>query len=83
MSRGQIAHWALHETGADFETIIVDWNDKLNDDERYFIKHILAFFAASDGYASLFFYTAIIALCSERHAVTFNGPARRVFFSLL
>ena len=28
MSRGQIAHWALHETGADFETIIVDWNDK-------------------------------------------------------
>jgi ribonucleoside-diphosphate reductase beta chain len=27
----------------------VDWNDKLNDDERYFVKHILAFFAASDG----------------------------------
>lgn len=26
-----------------------DWNTKLNDDERYFIKHILAFFAASDG----------------------------------
>ncbi|QWX83796.1 ribonucleotide-diphosphate reductase subunit beta [Cellulophaga sp. HaHaR_3_176] len=26
-----------------------DWNNKLNDDERYFIKHILAFFAASDG----------------------------------
>ena len=42
-----------------------------------------AFFAASDGYASLLFYTAIIALCSERHAVTFNGLARRVFFSLL
>ena len=28
---------------------IVDWNEKLNDDERYFIKHVLAFFAASDG----------------------------------
>lgn len=28
---------------------LTDWNDKLNDDERYFIKHILAFFAASDG----------------------------------
>lgn len=28
---------------------LVDWNSKLNDDERYFIKHILAFFAASDG----------------------------------
>src|SRR4051812_14950840 len=28
---------------------LTDWNDKLNDNERYFIKHILAFFAASDG----------------------------------
>lgn len=26
-----------------------DWEEKLNDDERYFIKHVLAFFAASDG----------------------------------
>jgi ribonucleoside-diphosphate reductase beta chain len=26
-----------------------DWDDKLNDDERHFVKHILAFFAASDG----------------------------------
>ena len=28
---------------------LTDWKTKLNDDERYFIKHILAFFAASDG----------------------------------
>ena len=28
---------------------ITDWNYKLNDNERYFIKNILAFFAASDG----------------------------------
>lgn len=28
---------------------LVDWKDKLNDNERYFIKNILAFFAASDG----------------------------------
>ena len=28
---------------------LVDWNNKLNDDERYFIKNVLAFFAASDG----------------------------------
>ncbi|MEE9363969.1 MAG: ribonucleotide-diphosphate reductase subunit beta [Cellulophaga sp.] len=27
----------------------IDWETKLTDDERYFIKHILAFFAASDG----------------------------------
>ena len=28
---------------------IKDWEFKLNDDERHFIKHVLAFFAASDG----------------------------------
>jgi len=27
----------------------VDWNDKLNDKERLFVSHVLAFFAASDG----------------------------------
>jgi ribonucleoside-diphosphate reductase subunit M2 len=26
-----------------------DWNNRLTDDERYFISHVLAFFAASDG----------------------------------
>ncbi|MCS6979061.1 MAG: ribonucleotide-diphosphate reductase subunit beta [Flavobacteriales bacterium] len=26
-----------------------DWNNRLTEDERYFIKHVLAFFAASDG----------------------------------
>jgi ribonucleoside-diphosphate reductase subunit M2 len=26
-----------------------DWDNKLKDDERYFISHVLAFFAASDG----------------------------------
>lgn len=28
---------------------LVDWNNKLNDNEKFFIKNILAFFAASDG----------------------------------
>lgn len=28
MSRGQIAHWALREAGADFTTVIVDWPAK-------------------------------------------------------
>jgi ribonucleoside-diphosphate reductase beta chain len=28
---------------------LVDWNKKLNENERYFIKNVLAFFAASDG----------------------------------
>ncbi len=28
MSRGQIARWALHETGADYDTELVDWQAK-------------------------------------------------------
>ena len=28
---------------------LMDWNDKLSDNERHFITHVLAFFAASDG----------------------------------
>jgi ribonucleoside-diphosphate reductase beta chain len=28
---------------------IIDWENKLNENEKHFIKHILAFFAASDG----------------------------------
>ncbi len=28
MSRGQIARWALHEAGADYEQMLVDWQDK-------------------------------------------------------
>ena len=39
--------WTAEEI--DLSPDLVDWDSKLNDDERYFIKHILAFFAASDG----------------------------------
>lgn len=28
MSRGQIARWALHEAGADYEHVIVEWADR-------------------------------------------------------
>jgi ribonucleoside-diphosphate reductase beta chain len=28
---------------------LADWNEKLNDNERFFVKNVLAFFAASDG----------------------------------
>jgi ribonucleoside-diphosphate reductase beta chain len=37
------------EDEIDFSIDISDYNDKLNDNERYFIKNVLAFFAASDG----------------------------------
>lgn len=39
--------WTAEEI--DLHQDLTDWNNKLNDDERYFLKHILAFFAASDG----------------------------------
>lgn len=39
--------WTAEEI--DLHTDLNDWNNKLNADEQYFIKHILAFFAASDG----------------------------------
>jgi ribonucleoside-diphosphate reductase beta chain len=39
--------WTAEEI--DLHQDLTDWKDKLSDDERYFIKHILAFFAASDG----------------------------------
>lgn len=41
------AFWRAEEI--DLTEDIPDWNEKLNDNERYFIKMILAFFAASDG----------------------------------
>ena len=43
----QACFWTAEEI--DLHSDLVDWNDKLSDDERYFIKHVLAFFAASDG----------------------------------
>ncbi len=39
--------WVVEEI--DLTQDYIDWNEKLNDNERYFIKNILAFFAASDG----------------------------------
>lgn len=43
----EASFWTAEEI--DLHQDLSDWNNKLNDDERYFIKHILAFFAASDG----------------------------------
>ena len=39
--------WTAEEI--DLHTDLNDWNNKLSEDEKFFIKHILAFFAASDG----------------------------------
>lgn len=39
--------WTAEEI--DLSQDLTDWKEKLNDNERHFIKHVLAFFAASDG----------------------------------
>ncbi|MCC5922590.1 MAG: ribonucleotide-diphosphate reductase subunit beta [Crocinitomicaceae bacterium] len=45
--KAEASFWTAEEV--DLAQDILDWENKLNDDERYFIKHVLAFFAASDG----------------------------------
>jgi len=45
--KSQANFWTAEEI--DLEADMVDWNNKLSNDERHFIKHVLAFFAASDG----------------------------------
>ena len=43
----EASFWTAEEI--DLHQDITDWETKLNDDERHFVKHVLAFFAASDG----------------------------------
>lgn len=43
----QACIWTAEEI--DLSADIDDWRNKLNDSERHFVKHVLAFFAASDG----------------------------------
>ncbi len=45
--RAEASFWTAEEI--DLSPDIIDWENKLNDDERHFVKHVLAFFAASDG----------------------------------
>merc|ERR1712184_80531 len=45
--KAQASFWTSEEV--DLEKDLKDWNEKLKDDKRYFISHVLAFFAASDG----------------------------------
>lgn len=44
-------HMAVFWTSEEIDLVpdLNDWENKLNNDERYFISHVLAFFAASDG----------------------------------
>lgn len=68
--KAQRSIWSTEEI--DFSQDVGDWNNKLNDNERYFLKHVLAFFAASDG------------IVNENLALRFMGevqsPEARCFY---
>ncbi|KAJ7095279.1 putative small subunit of ribonucleotide reductase [Mycena belliarum] len=45
--KAQACFWTAEEM--DLSHDVLDWNNNLNANERHFISHVLAFFAASDG----------------------------------
>eukprot|EP01012_Entosiphon_sulcatum_P058206 TRINITY_DN821_c0_g1_i1.p2 TRINITY_DN821_c0_g1~~TRINITY_DN821_c0_g1_i1.p2 ORF type:complete len:346 (+),score=74.50 TRINITY_DN821_c0_g1_i1:37-1038(+) len=45
--KAEASFWTVEEV--DLSSDLTDWNEKLTDGDRHFIKHVLAFFAASDG----------------------------------
>jgi len=45
--QAQASFWSVEEINLAYD--IRDWNERLNDNERFFISRVLAFFAASDG----------------------------------
>ncbi len=68
----EASFWTAEEI--DLASDAKDW-DKLNDGERHFIKHVLAFFAASDGISS----SSTSGILSRRTASsTPLSPCRRL-----
>ncbi|KAI0321829.1 ribonucleotide reductase small subunit [Amylostereum chailletii] len=45
--KAEASFWTAEEM--DLSKDMHDWNNRLNDNERHFVSHVLAFFAASDG----------------------------------
>jgi len=45
--QAQMSNWTAEEI--DLAQDLTDWNERLNHDEKHYIKNVLAFFAASDG----------------------------------
>lgn len=62
--------WTVEEI--DFSKDLTDWN-KLKEDEKYFISHVLAFFAGSDG--------IVIENLVLRFMKEFDKPEVRAFYS--
>ena len=63
--------WTVEEL--DLNQDILDWKYKLNNDEKYFIKNILAFFSASDG--------IVLENLLSRFSTEIQIPEIRCFYS--
>ena len=67
--KAEASFWTAEEI--DLSADLADW-DKLSDNERHFIKHILAFFAASDGIVN--------ENLAERFLSEVQAPEARCFY---
>ena len=63
--------WTVEEVPLNQD--ITDWRDKLNDDERHFIKTILGFFAGSDG--------MVMENIANNFSTEVTDPSARLFYA--
>jgi ribonucleotide reductase beta subunit family protein with ferritin-like domain len=71
MYKKQVASfWTAEEI--DLHQDISDWEKKLNDNEKHFIKYVLAFFAASDG--------IVLENLAEKFCTEIQIPEARCFY---
>lgn len=63
--------WTVEEVPLNQD--VVDFREKLNDDERHFIKHILGFFAGSDG--------IVMENISMNFSEEVTDPSARLFYA--
>jgi ribonucleotide reductase beta subunit family protein with ferritin-like domain len=68
--KAQASFWTAEEI--DLVEDCVHWKNKLNDNERYFIKHVIAFFAASDG--------IVLENLAQRFMTEIQVPEARCFY---
>ena len=69
--KAEASFWTAEEMDLSQDT--KDWEEKLNDDERHFIKHVLAFFAASDGIVNENLIENLMAQVQYPEARSFYG----------
>jgi ribonucleoside-diphosphate reductase subunit M2 len=60
--KAEASFWTAEEINLSKDQ--ADWDNKLSDDERYFISHVLASFAASDDIVNENLQERIAARCS-------------------